>query len=85
MNRHSSALHTGWLRPQMSYALEPSFVGCLDELLPLEHFVFDPSRPFDALVLKGSMIYMRGNPHTVKLIALGKSILWRVMFQIGGQ
>ena len=79
MNHHSSALHSGWLCPQMSHALETGFVGCLDELLPLEHFVFD------ALMLKGSMIDMRGNPHTAKLIALGKSILRRAMFQIGGR
>ena len=81
MNHHSSALPSGWLRPQMPHALEAGFVGCLDELLPLEHFVFEPSKPLDAVVLQGSMIDVRGNPHTVKL----KSILWRAMFQIGEQ
>lgn len=50
----------------------------------LEHFVFDPSKPFDSLTLKGSMIDTRGKAHSIQLIPLGKSILRRVTFQIGG-
>lgn len=51
----------------------------------LEHFVFDPSKPFDSITLKGSMIDTHGKAHSIQLIPLGKSILRRVTFQIGGQ
>lgn len=51
----------------------------------LEHFVFDPSKPFDSITLKGSMIDTHGKVHSIQLIPLGKSILRRVTFQIGGQ
>ena len=51
----------------------------------LEHSVFDPSQPFDSISLKGSLFDTHGNLHPVQLIPLGRSILRRVTFQIGGQ
>lgn len=48
----------------------------------LDPFVFDPSKPFEALTLKGSLSDAQGNRHTVQLIPLGKSILRRATFPI---
>jgi len=47
----------------------------------LEHRPFDPSRPFDSLLLTGALLDPGGNLHPVRLIPLGASILRKVTFE----
>jgi len=49
----------------------------------LQHHPFDPSKPFDSLSLQGSLFDINGNPRSVQLLPLGRSILRRVTFQTG--
>jgi uncharacterized protein len=48
----------------------------------LERRPFDPSRPFDSLYLTGALLDPEGNPHPVRLIPLGASILRKVTFEV---
>jgi DUF1680 family protein len=46
----------------------------------LEHHPFNPSKPFGSLSLQGTLIDINGNPRSVRLLPLGRSILRRVTF-----